>query len=239
MRICGLTAGLGPLIAVLLGFTGMSAAATYQFQVANVPEHVFMYFVEDQALPDMEAYLDDTRRSKVVIFGDRPPQLVAPMMVEQPAPLPVNIKLPKLNDPWGATSWEGEPGQFTVFRIRGKHSSYQKLKRVAVQTDGVLTRYRVYGIPPSRPGPLQVPATSSNYLLHALRSGSFAAWVERHAVSYDGLSVIVGRNPNPGQSDTVYLVVRMTESAQAYKVVLGWEDVEQRGVNAGGQGSHN
>ena len=239
MRTRGLTAGLGWLTAVLLVCTGTSVAATYQFQVASVPEYVFRYFVKDRELPDMEAYLDDTRRSKFVLFRDRPPQLMEPMVVDQSSPLPVNVRVPKPNEPWGAATWEGETGQLVVFRVRGNHSSYQKLRRVAVQTDGVLTRFPVRGIPPSRPRGLQVPATSELHLAHTIRSGTFADWVERHAASYDGLSVIVGRHHNVEQSDTVYLVVRTPQTGRAYKVVLGWEDVEQRGVNATGQGSHN
>ena len=239
MRIRGLTAGMGWLTAVLLGCTGVSVAATYQFQVASVPEHVFRYFVKDRILPGMEAYLDDTKRSKFVVFRDRPPQLVESMGADQSAPSSVNIRLPKPEEPWGAASWEGDTGQLVVFRIRGSHSSYQRLRRVALQADGVLTRLPVHGIPPSRPRGLQVPATSELHLAHAIRSGTFAEWVERHAASYDGLSVVVGRHPNVEQSDTVYLVVRTPETGRAYKVVLGWEDMEQRGVNATGQGSHN
>ena len=239
MRNRGLTAGLGWLTAVLLGCTGMSAAGTYQFQVASVPEHVFRYFVKDRALPGMEAYLDDTRRSKFVVFRDRPPQLMEPMVADQSAPLSAAIRLPKPNEPWGAATWEGEAGELVVFRIRGNHSSYQKLRRVAVQTDGVLTRFPVHGIPASRQRRSQVPATSELQLAHTIRSGTFADWVERHAASNDGLSVIVGRHYNAEQSDTVYLVVRTPQTGRAYKVVLGWEDVEQRGVNATGQGSHN
>lgn len=239
MRNRGLAIGLGWLAAALLWWPGIPEAATYQLQVASIPEHVFMYFVEDRVLPGMEAYLDDTRRSKFVLFRDRPPQLVDPLVADQPAPLPVNISLPKTNESWGTATWEGKAGQSIVFRIRGNPSNYQKLRRVAVQTDGALTRFRVNGIPASQPGQLQVPATSSNYLAHAIQGGTFAAWVERHAVSYDGLSVIVGRNHNADQSDTVYLVIRMPQTGRAYKVVLGWEDLEQRGVNVSGQGSHN
>ena len=234
-----LTAVLGWLTPVLLVCTGTSVAATYQFQVASIPEHVFRYFVKDRSLPGMEAYLDDTRRSKFVIFRDRPPQLVESMLAGRSAPSHVNIKLPKPDEPWGAATWEGDTGQLVVFRIRGTHSSYQKLRRVALQSDGVLIRFPVHGLPASQPRRLQIPATSDLQLAHKIRSGTFAAWVERHAASYDGLSVIVGRHHNAEQSDTVYLAVRTPQTGRAYKVVLGWEDVGQRGVNATGQGSHN
>ena len=127
-------------------------------------------------------------------------------------------------------------GNWRCFRIRGKQSNYQKLKRVAVQTDGVITRFPVRSIPSSQSPPMQVPATAASYLAHALESGTFAVWTERRAASYDGLSVIVGRHHNAQQSDTVYLVVRMTQAGQAYKVILGWENLEHEGGHAKDQG---
>jgi hypothetical protein len=76
MRNRGLAVMLGWLAAALLWWSGMPEAATYQLQVANVPKHVFMYFVEGSTLPRAEAFLDDTRRSKFVLFRDRQPQLL-------------------------------------------------------------------------------------------------------------------------------------------------------------------
>ena len=239
MRNRGLAIGLGWLVAVLLCWPGMPDAATHQLQVASVPERVFMYFVEDRTMPRIEAYLDDTRRSKFVLFRDRQPQPLELEQPEQSAPFPVNVTLPKRNDPWGATTWDGEAGQLVVFRVRGKQSNYQKLRRVAVQTDGVVTRFPVRGIPASRLQPMQVPATAAGYLTHALESGTFPAWVERRAASYDGLSVIVGRHHNAQESDTVYLVVRMPQTGRAYKVILGWKTVKREGGYANTQGKRN
>lgn len=222
MRKRGLAAGAGWLAVVLLCWPGMSAAATYQLQVASVPERVFTYFAEDRTLPGIEAFLDDKQRSKRVMFGDRQPQPLELMTAGQSQPSPVDMTLAKRHDPWGTTTWSGEAGQLAVFRINGRQSNYQRLKWVAVQTDGVLTRLPVRGIPPSRPWRMQAPATAASYLAHALESGTFAAWTEKRAASYDGLSVVVGRHQ--GQSDTVYLSVRMPRAGQAYKVILGWEN---------------
>ena len=238
MRNRGLTAGLGWLAAVLFGWMGMSDAATYQLQVASVPERVFMYFVEDRTLPRLEAFLD-ARRSKYVLFRDRQPQPLELAEPEQSATFSVNVTLPKRNDPWGATIWSGEAGRLAVFRIRGIQSNHQKLRRVAVQTDGVLTRFPVRGIPVSQQRQMHVPATAVNYLTHVLESGTFAAWAERRAVSYDGLSVIVGRHHNAQESDTVYLVVRMPQTGRSYKVILGWKNVKREGGYANNQGRRN
>ena len=234
MRNRGLAIGLGWLVAGLLGWPSMSDAATYQLQVASVPERVFMHFVEGRTLPRAEAYFDNTRRSRFVLFRDRQPQALTGL-----GQFPVNVALPKSNNPWGATTWDGDAGELAVFRIRGIQSDHQKLRRVAVQTDGVLTRFPVRGIPASQSQPTPVPATAASYLVHALESGTFAAWVERRAVSYDGLSVIVGRHHNAQQSDTVYLVVRMPQTGRAYKVILGWKTVKREGAYANTPGKRN
>ena len=239
MRPRGLAIGLGWLAAVLLWWPGIPHAATYQLQVASVPERVFMYFVEGHTLPRAEVFFDDKRRSKFVLFRDRRPQPLELTGPDQPVAFPVNVMLPKRNDPWGATTWDGEAGQVAVFRVRGKQSDYQKLKRVAVLMDGVLTRLPVRRIPASQAQPMQVPATAAGYLVHALESGAFAAWAERRAASYDGLSVIVGRHHNAQHSDTVYLVVRMPQTGRSYKVILGWKTVKREGAHAITQGKRN
>lgn len=236
MRNRGLVIGLGGIAAALLCWPGMPEAATYQLQVASVPERVFMYFVEGHILPRAEAFLDDTGRSKFVLFRDRQPQLLELVAADQSAPWPVNVTLPKPHNPWGVMTWDGEGGQLAVFHIRGKQSNYQKLRRVAVQADEVLTRFPVRRIPASPPWRMQVPATAASYLVRALESGAFAAWAKRRAVSYDGLSVIVGRHHDPQQSDTVYLVVRMPQDGQSYKVVLGWENFEHESGYGNDQG---
>ena len=236
MRNRGLAIGLGWLAAILLWWPGTSDAATYQLQVASIPDRVFMYFVEGRMLPHIQAFLDDKRRSKFLLFRDRQPQPLESMVPEQSATFPLNVTFPKPNDPWGAATWNGDAGQLAVFRIRGKQSNYRKLKRVAVQMDGVITRFPVRSIPSSQLSPMQVPATAASYLAHALESGTFAIWTERRAASYDGLSVIVGRHHNAQQSDTVYLVVRMSQAGQAYKVILGWENLEHEGGHAKDQG---
>ena len=239
MRNRGLAIGLGWLAAVLLWWPGIPEAATYQLQVASVPERVFMYFAEGRTLPRAEAFFDDARRSKYVLFRDRQPKLLELVAAGRSAPVPVNVTPSKPNNPWGATTWDGRAGELAVFRIRGIQSDHQKLRRVAVQTDGVLTRFPVRGTPAPQSQRMRVPATAASYLTYALESGTFAAWVERRAVSYDGLSVVVGRHHDAQESDTVYLVVRMPENGRVYKVILGWKTVKRDGAYVNPRGKRN
>lgn len=222
----------GWLAAALCSWPGIPEAATYQLQVASVPERVFMHFVKGRTLPHAEGFFDDTRRSRFVLFRDRQPQTLTEL-----GQFPVNIAPP--NNPWGATTWNGDAGELAVFSIRGIQSDHQRLRRVAVQTNGVLTRFPVRGIPASQSQPMPVPATAANYLVHAVASGTFTAWVERRAVSYDGLSVIVGKHHDAHESDTVYLAIRMPQTGRTFKVVLGWKTVKRDGAYAITPGRRN
>ena len=228
----GLAVMSGGLAAALLWWPGIPEAATYQLQVASVPERVFMYFVEGPTLPRAEVFLNDTRHSKFVLFRDRQPKLLNTMVSDQSMPLPDTINLPRRNDPWGVTTWDGESGQLAVFRVRGIQSDHQKLMRVAVERDGVLTRLSMRGSAGFRSQRVPVPETAAGYLTRALENSTFAAWVEQRAVSYQGLSVIVGRHHNQRESDTVYLVIRLPQTDRGFKVILGWKTVKREGAYA-------
>ena len=136
--------------------------------------------------------------------------------------------------PWAATAWEGDAGQLALFRVRGKASHYQKLRRVTPQMEGRMTQLPVRSAPAFPSAQQFVPATAATYLTQALENGSVDALTERLAASSHGLSVIVGRQPGPHQGDAVYLLVRLPREDHAYKVILCWEDSgSQRGGGAG------
>ena len=223
-RCRGFAAAMGWTAAALLCWAGLAQAGTYQLQAASVPEHVFRYFLEEETLPHIEAFLGDSPRSRRVMFGDRQPQLLGLMTAGESELVPVNMALSRRSHPWAATQWNGEAGQLALFRVRAKASHYQKVKRVAMQMDGRLTQLPVRSVsvfPSARP---YVPATSATYLAHLLENGRVEALTERLGASSDGLSVIVGRQPSPHQADAVYLLVPMSQEGHAYMVILGWED---------------
>jgi hypothetical protein len=197
-----------------------------------------MYFVEARTLPRIDAFFA-TRRSRFVLFLDRRPQPLEIASEERSMSFPVDVALPKRDDPWGVMTWQKGSGPLAVFVIRSKQRAYQRLRRVAMQTNGILTRFPVRNIPASQQQAMQVPAVAASYLTHALENGTFATWAKRRAVSRNGLSVIVGRHHNAQQSDTVYVVVRMTEEGKRFKVVLGWENIEDTGGHANTQGVRN
>ena len=229
----GLAAVMGWAAVVLLCWAGLSQAATYQLQAASLPEHVFRYFLEQQTLPHIEAFLD-SRRAKLVMFGDRQPQPLGLMTAGESELVPLDVALYRPSHPWAAAAWSGETGQLAVFRVRGKASHYQKLKRVAVQTTRRMTQpplRRVPALPSTR---AFVPATSAAHLAHALENGMLESLTGRLSPSGDGLSVVVGQHSGPHQADSVYLVMRMPKDDQTYKVLLGWQGSGSRGRGGAG-----
>ena len=232
MGILGLAVTSGCLAATLLWWPGMPEAATYRLQVASVPERVFMYFVKGRTLPRVEAFLDDTLRSKYVLFRDRQPQLLKSPALGTSMPLRGTDKLRKPNNPWGAMTWNGEVDQLVVFRVRGIQSDHQRLRLVAVERDGVLTRLPMRGVSRSPSQSVPVPEIADGYLTRALEKSTFLAWVEERAVPHQGLSVVVGRHHNRRESDTVYLVIRMPQTDRTFKIILGWRTVKREGAYA-------
>ena len=239
MAVRQLMTGLICLTAFLFCGSAKLHSETYRLQVANVPEPVFMFFVEGRTLPHIEAFLDDRQRSKFVLIRDRQPEFLESVEFGHGALFPDNVLFPKRNDPWGVTSWDAAAGQVAVFRIRGKQSNFQKLRRVALETNGVLIRFPVRNIPTPRLRPMQVPSTSASYLAYLLESGTFVDWAVMRAASHNGLSVIVGRHHDAQRSDTVYLMLRMPQENEAYKVILGWETVKQEGPTGRNHGERD
>jgi hypothetical protein len=97
---------------------------------------------------------------------------------------------------------------------------------VAVDTDGVLRRLSVSGVPLFGRRKVAVPDFAATYITYTLDRGVFTTKMARYAESFDGLSVIIGRNNNLYYPDFVYLMVQMPPEARTYKVVLAWRDRE-------------
>jgi len=127
-----------------------------------------------------------------------------------------------------------------VLEIRSQQVHYQELREVAVDSNGILRRLPVTGVPLFGSRQQLVPDFASTYIDYKLERGTFAASMARYATSFDGLSIIVGRNANLYFPDTIYLLVQMPPQEKTYKVVLAWKDREtlQKGDGKNG-GSRN
>jgi hypothetical protein len=230
-------------LAVVLAVGGLVASAQallateYQLQVASVEEKLFHRYVETQGapfrtylhiLPRLAEALDRGTLPSSVLLPEREPRLVqtGAKVPGHTTPRVVDLTAARRDQSWNTVAWEGSPGQTVLFRVSSLLVHYQELMEIAVDTDGVLRRLPVYGVPILWEAQLLAPTLSDTYIATALERGTWPAWVAKHAVSQNGLAVVVGRNHDLKFPDAVYLMVQMPPEAKTYKVVLAWRDRE-------------
>lgn len=208
------------VLVLLLGTAGWLGAATYQVQIANVEEKLFFRYVETQGaplraerhiLPKLEADLDQGELPARLLLPDRQVQAVDPARDASGKLEPVSLSVtpPHPNNPWMVVTWEGTPGNIAVLQISSQEVHYQELREIAADTNGVLRRIPVTGVSLFGKRQQLAPDFASTYLTYTLDRGSFATQMGQYAASFDGLSIVVGRNSNLYYPDTVYLLVHM------------------------------
>lgn len=213
------------------------SATPYQLQVAHVEEKLFLRYVETggnlfhttrHVLPQLQAALDQATLPSAALLPDRHVQPISPAKDRsgQLEAVTVRLATPHSSNPWMVVAWEGTPGKTVVFQINSQQVHYQELVDVAVDINGVLQRLPVSGVPLFGRRQVPVPDFASTYIRYTLESGSFVTKMAQYAESFDGLSVLIGRNHNLYYPDFVYLMVQMPAEAKIYKVVLAWRDRE-------------
>jgi hypothetical protein len=125
---------------------------------------------------------------------------------------------------WDEVTWEGNPGERSVWLIAASSRAAQELERTALKTMGPLRNFRVYTLPPDR---TRLPAIAFplNFLWSLEEHGS--AWDRYLARSLDlqyGVGVVIGQNFNPHFPDQAYIIVSQGEQPSTSKVVLVWRD---------------
>ncbi len=98
---------------------------------------------------------------------------------------------------------------------------------MAVKRDGVLRVLPVHGVPLFGSQKLLAPSRPSTYIEYRLELGTFDALMQKHTLSPDGLSVLVGRNHDPRYPDQLYVRVKMPPGAKQFTVVLAWKDRDE------------
>lgn len=225
------------VVVLLLGTAGLLRAATYQIQIAHIEEKLFFRYVETQGsplraerhiLPELESDLDQGELSAQVVLPDRQIQAVDPPRDAsgQLESVFLSITPPQHSNPWKVITWEGTPGNIAVLQISSQQVHYQELREVAANANGTLRRIPVTGVPLFGKRQQPAPDFASTYITYTLDRGTFATKMAQYAASFDGLSIVVGRNSNLYYPDTVYLLVRMPPQSKTYKVVLAWRDRE-------------
>ncbi len=230
-----------PMLSIwLFGFALLCAAppgftAQYQLRLANVEDKLFSSYVDVQGrpfhtarhtLPRLEMSLNQGFSTHLLI--DRVVRVISPKGVSvQPQRAGVAVNMPDGDAAWTSIEWDGDPGTDQLLRISSNDVHYQELTAVAVKRDGVLRVLPVHGVPLFGPKKLLAPSMPSAYIEYRLELGTFDALMQKHAISPDGLSVLVGRNYDPRYPGQLYVRVKMPPDARQFTVVLAWKDRDE------------
>ncbi len=216
--------------AVPSGFT-----AQYQLRLVNLEDKLFSSYIDMQGhpfradrhiLPRLKTSLSQDFSTHLLI--DRSIRVISPKGVSRrPHQAGVTVNTPDGDDAWTRVQWDGAPGAYQVLRISSNDVHYQELTGVAVKRDGALRVLPVHGVPLFGSQKLSAPSMPSTYIEYRLERGTFDALMQKHAISPDGLSVLVGRNHDPRYPDQLYVRVQMPPDVKQFTVVLAWKDRDE------------
>jgi hypothetical protein len=223
------------VVLTLLSTALPGIAAQYQLRLANLEAKLFASYIdmqgqpfraENHILPHLEASLNRDFSSQLLI--DRHVRVISPQGVSVPPQRAgVAVDTPSEDGAWTIVQWDGMPGGDQVLRISSNDVHYQELTAVAVKRDGVLRVLPIRGIPLFGPQKLLAPSMPSTYIDYSLERGTFDALMQKHAISSDGLSVLVGRRHDPRYPDQLYIRMQMPLDKTQYTVVLAWKDRDE------------
>lgn len=219
----------------LFGTAFPGVATPYQLRLANLEDKLFASYMDMQGqpfraehhvLPRLEASLEQNFPVQLLI--DRHVRVISPQGVAVPPHRAgVAVDMPDGDDAWTLVQWDGVPGAYQLLRISSNDAHYQELTAVAVKRDGVLRVLPVRGVPLFGPQTLLAPSIPSTYIDYRLERGTFDALMQKHAISSDGLSVLVGRHHDPRYPDQLYVRVQMSLDKKQYTMVLAWKDRDE------------
>lgn len=221
------------VLALVLAAPLSAAAAEYRLRVAHLHEEAFYALlgaagtrgegpVQNSRL--LEA-LDTGRAPAGVLLYDRPIEAARASVAKAFGAVRLRPSVRPNEEPghrWQEVSWEGKPGEQSVWVVAPSRTRHTEVGDVAVKGTGRLVRMIPrYGTSP------QAPALVLGMWLGAIqeRGGDPALWdqyLSRALDLSDGIAVVVGVNSSSGFADHVFIVVRHAPSPTTYNVVLAW-----------------
>ena len=125
---------------------------------------------------------------------------------------------------WDEVTWDGKPGERSVWLLSPTLRHIQELYNVALKGTGPLRRFQPYSVPMNgtRAAVVTLPL---NFLWAQEERGT--AWDKYLSRSLDltgGIGAVVGVNFNATFPDQVHLIVSQAETPTTYKAVLVWRE---------------
>ncbi|HYB42708.1 MAG TPA: hypothetical protein VEL75_13110 [Candidatus Methylomirabilis sp.] len=138
---------------------------------------------------------------------------------------------------WDEFTWEGKPGERTVWVVTPIIRNIQELFNAALKGTGPLRNYQPFTFPVNGTRATAVAMPLNFVWAQAERGVIWDKYLSRSLDLKEGIGAVVGVNTNPAFPDEVYLVVTNAEKAMTYKAVLIWREraVERQAPGGGGQ----
>jgi len=225
--------GMTGLIA-LLAVAPPAGAVEYRLQVASIFESAFVSFLKPGELADgasgpgldrLEASLDRGEVPRGAVLFDRRVQPVRESLARAYGGARVVPRIKPGGEGsaiWDEMTWEGKPGEQSVWLVSPTLRSIQELYNVALRGTGPLRHFQPYTTPTNgtRVAALSLPL---NFLwFHEERGTAWDKYISRSLDLREGIGVVVGVNFNAMFPDQAYLIVRHVEQPATYKAVLAW-----------------
>ena len=229
----------------LLGVTGLIAllaaappawAVEYRLQVVSLFESAFVSFLkagefEDGAsgpgLARLEASLDGGGVPSGVVLFDRRVQPVRSSLARAWGGAPVVPRIKPAGEGstfWDEITWEGKPGERSVWIVSPTIRNVQEVYNVALKGAGPLRHFRPYaaGLDGTGTAALSIPL---NFLwFYEERGTVWDRYIGRSLDLREGIGAVAGVNSDALFPDQVYLIVSQAEQPTTYKAVLVWRE---------------
>jgi hypothetical protein len=213
-------------------------AVEYRLQVTNLDFLNFSTYLEkatpwwrqNEPMERLEMRLDARQFPPAAIIPGREVHLLEDPAYGGTVPARVSLLPATGRQAWTTVVWDGNPGDTMAFVVTSEMAAWQEVWAVAANPGGTLRRLSIGG--PSIVGHpwQQVPEVSQSYLANAVDRGTFTQWVARNATAIDGMSVVVGQGHNTFYDpDRVYMLLTPPPEPRTFKVVIGWQDHDNRG----------
>jgi len=123
---------------------------------------------------------------------------------------------------WDEMTWEGNPGEQSVWVISPVINNFQEVYNFAMKGTGPLRNYQPFSSPMDGSRVTAVMYPLNFVWFYEERGTIWDKYVSRSLDLREGIGAIVGQNFNPQFPDVVHLITRHAEGPTTYKAVIVW-----------------
>lgn len=221
-------------VLALLALALPARAVEYRLQVVSIFESTFVSFLKPGELKDgasgpgldrLEASLDRGDVPRGAILFDRRVQPVRESLARAYGGAPV---VPEIkpggggSTVWDEVTWDGKPGERSVWLVSPTLRHIQEVYRVALKGSGPLRHFQPYSFPINGTKAPAVMLPLNFLWAQEERGTAWDKYISRSLDLDNGIGVVVGVNFNATFPDQLYLIASQTERLTTYKAVLVW-----------------